>query len=1048
MYTCTCLAGYTGVHCQTEINECESDPCQHGGDCTDLVNAYNCTCHPQYEGVNCEIKIDNCLTNNTCQNGATCIDGFETITCKCPTMYTGTNCEKEKSDNFDLFFHGKNGSRSEPPSVTLTGVTSLTVCMWVRYAGVDATGTYLTMYSESSMYENLVMNEAGVTLGLFEDIPTVSVDGKVNDGAWHHECFGWDNNGGIYALYIDGVSVFEGEGFGNGRTISDSVIVMLGQSLQTIGGINQFHGELSRVNVYETFLTPDVISNMATNCSQSRPMGDIRMWVDFDEYLFNDVEKIEPALCGKSNCPPGFTGSLCNIVIDKEAPTVVYCPNNTKVVNPENRLSVVNWTEPVFTDNVGVVNITQNFRPGQVLAYGEYYVEYVAVDAEGNSATCSFTLYVMPFDCAIPPEPINAIAACGAWTFGQYCRVQCTDPINYDFEVFPPPFYKCDQTGSWDPAQFTPFRFPSCTRLFPPLPGMGGSVQTSSAGPCDAARAEQVKQEFITVMRQLDQRFGLCSLECDYSNVKVKCGGSRKKRQADGGEFSTYDLEFDIPLDLLQNGTGTVVDPEIGTILPSEALTNSLKEGNTFENAAVADTLTCAEGQVLNQEKKCVPCAPGSFFNNATSACESCGMGTYNTEIGQYSCTPCPAGTTTQGTGSTNRTECFGTCSPGNYYSYATEKCEQCATGYYQNEAGQLRCKPCGTGATTLSTGATAESQCTKNCGLGTELSVNGECSPCEVGSYKDQVELDSCVKCPYGTTTPGNGASAESDCSVIECPAGKFLNETGVCSNCPRGTYQPSIGQTTCIMCAEGFTTLNEGAVLESQCEPGDKDECELGTDNCDTNAVCENTPGSFVCVCNRGFTGTGVICTDLCTGFCEAGKSCIIDQDGNPLCSTVGSTKSSVDVVGITLGATGAVVAVIFIIAIIIFCMKKKNSKVERESLYNGHGQYNREMSNYNGGYIDDDLGKHPIPEQTPTPPNKRVWKEISHVYLSEQDKQDCKLEETSTRSTTTTSSSYRGLVPKTRVSPLTQKVTVEMANQKTANPGAETTTSHAQL
>ena len=32
--------------------------------------------------------------------------------------------------------------------------------------------------------------------------------------------------------------------------------------------------------------------------------------------------------------------------------------------------------------------------------------------------------------------------------------------------------------------------------------------------------------------------------------------------------------------------------------------------------------------------------------------------------------------------------------------------------------------------------------------------------------------------------------------------------------------------------------------------------------TDNCDANADCTNTPGSFNCVCNAGYTGDGINC------------------------------------------------------------------------------------------------------------------------------------------------------------------------------------------
>ena len=38
----------------TDINECESSPCQNGGACTDKVNGYECTCAAGYAGADCE----------------------------------------------------------------------------------------------------------------------------------------------------------------------------------------------------------------------------------------------------------------------------------------------------------------------------------------------------------------------------------------------------------------------------------------------------------------------------------------------------------------------------------------------------------------------------------------------------------------------------------------------------------------------------------------------------------------------------------------------------------------------------------------------------------------------------------------------------------------------------------------------------------------------------------------------------------------------------------------------------------------------------------
>ncbi|KAM4018417.1 signal peptide, CUB and EGF-like domain-containing protein 2 isoform 2-T2 [Anomaloglossus baeobatrachus] len=41
--------------------------------------------------------------------------------------------------------------------------------------------------------------------------------------------------------------------------------------------------------------------------------------------------------------------------------------------------------------------------------------------------------------------------------------------------------------------------------------------------------------------------------------------------------------------------------------------------------------------------------------------------------------------------------------------------------------------------------------------------------------------------------------------------------------------------------------------------------DECALGTDDCHIDAICQDTPASYKCLCKAGFTGEGTACEDI---------------------------------------------------------------------------------------------------------------------------------------------------------------------------------------
>jgi len=147
--------------------------------------------------------------------------------------------------------------------------------------------------------------------------------------------------------------------------------------------------------------------------------------------------------------------------------------------------------------------------------------------------------------------------------------------------------------------------------------------------------------------------------------------------------------------------------------------------------------------------------------------------------------------------------------------------------------------------AACLSTGCTACAEMKK-------------CTGCEDGYILERSECTACVS---------TGCTCE-DGYVLE----KFINpERSECRACS-SHFEISDG---CIACEldeykdTQCTACKDGYLLESAESSGwmnddctDEDECAAGTHDCDANAVCTNSEGSFTCECGPGFVGTGKTC------------------------------------------------------------------------------------------------------------------------------------------------------------------------------------------
>ncbi|XP_012062648.1 PREDICTED: cubilin [Atta cephalotes] len=82
-------------------NECQSNPCQNGGTCEDLYDAYQCHCPSNWEGPNCMTDVNECArflgTDLGCQNGATCRNLPGSYRCDCLPGWFGLHCTQKTS---------------------------------------------------------------------------------------------------------------------------------------------------------------------------------------------------------------------------------------------------------------------------------------------------------------------------------------------------------------------------------------------------------------------------------------------------------------------------------------------------------------------------------------------------------------------------------------------------------------------------------------------------------------------------------------------------------------------------------------------------------------------------------------------------------------------------------------------------------------------------------------------------------------------------------------------------------------------------------------
>jgi len=87
-----------------------------------------------------------------------------------------------------------------------------------------------------------------------------------------------------------------------------------------------------------------------------------------------------------------------------------------------------------------------------------------------------------------------------------------------------------------------------------------------------------------------------------------------------------------------------------------------------------------------------------------------------------------------------------------------------------------------------------------------------------------------------------------------VDCTFEDACTGAGTCGGVPNDGF-----------CDDGNSGTIDQCDAQAGCSSTDIDECATNTDNCNDNATCTNTEGSFDCACNEYWQGDGTTCTDI---------------------------------------------------------------------------------------------------------------------------------------------------------------------------------------
>ncbi|XP_072022044.1 uncharacterized protein [Amphiura filiformis] len=619
-----------------------------------------------------------------------------------------------------------------------------------------------------------------------------------------------------------------------------------------------------------------------------------------------------------------------SVILDQQSPSLNNCPSNMDISSNQ-----AHWTDPTATDNIDPSpTVSCSPMTGSFFATGVNTVTCTATDAATNTATCTFTVTLVD---VIPPTincPANIMSSANVVTWmtptasdssGIAGVVSCNPSPGGSFQigVTPVTCTATDNAGNTGTCTFTVTVGPIIVNNCPASP----ITATSNGSPVPVTWTTPTATSNIMLTVTLQNTPYISGSSFNVGDTQVVYYWQDTNSNNANCIFTVrVILDQQSPslnncpsnMDISSNQAHWTDPTATDNIDPSPTVSCSPTSGSFF--ATGDTTVTCTATDAATNTATCtftvtlvdvipptINC-PANIMSSANvvtwmtpTASDSSGI------AGVVSCNPpsgdsFPIGVTPVTCTATDNAGNVGMCTftvTVDMPATTTAPTDPCSSNPCQNGVCNLDMD--GTGYTCDCSGTGYEgdqcaddiNECTSNAH---NCDTNAACAntvgsftcECNDGYSGNGVTCTDINECTSNTHNCDTNAACANTVGSFTCECNDGYSGNGVtctaideCASNPcqnGGTCQDEINRFTCLCGGTGY----EGDTCETNI-----DECATNTHNCDPNASCTDTQGSFVCECNDGYSGTGVICTicdadrygTQCGGIC----TCITDATCN---------------------------------------------------------------------------------------------------------------------------------------------------------------------